>query len=187
MEGKIIIGLAGKMASGKETVSKYFSDKYGAKKIRFSDPLRQILDILDLPDSRQNLQTLSTAVRQNFGEDILTKATLKLVSQLNSNLIVIDGVRRAADIKNFRELKNFFLIYVDTSQEKRYERSVARNENPSDREMTHEEFDKKDDAEPEIQIESLKKEADFLIDNNGTLEETYSQIENIFKKIGKIA
>ena len=185
MGGKIIIGLAGKMASGKEAVSQYAIEKYNAKKIRFSDPLRQILDILDLPDSRKNLQTLSTTIRQNFSEDILSDAVMKLISRMKDNVIIIDGVRREADIKNFRELKNFFLIYVDASPEKRYERSVARNENPNDREMTREDFDKKDEAEPEIQIESLKGESNFLIDNNGTLEETYIQIENIFKKINE--
>lgn len=186
MEEKIIIGLAGKIASGKAAVSKYLVDKHGAKKIRFSDSLRQILDILDLPDSRKNLQTLSTALRQNFSEDILSKATMKITSKLRGNLIAVDGVRRVTDIENFRQLKNFFLIYVDASPEKRYKRSVARGENQNDREMTREEFNIKDNEEPERQIESLKKEANFLIDNNGTLENTYSQIEKILNEINKI-
>jgi dephospho-CoA kinase len=183
MTEKIIIGLAGKIASGKETVGKYLIEKSGAKKIRFSDPLRQILDMLDLPDSRQNMQTLSTIVRQNFDENILAKAMMKLVSRLDSNIIIIDGVRRETDIENFRQLKNFFLIYIDASGEKRYERCVKRNENPGDSEMTREEFNKKDDAEAEEQIESLKKEANFVVDNNGSFEDLYRQIENILSKI----
>lgn len=182
-QNKVIIGLAGKIASGKETVGKYLIEKSGAKKIRFSDPLRQILDILDLPDSRQNMQTLSTVVRQNFDENILAKAMMKLVSRLESNLVIIDGVRRKTDIENFRQLKNFFLIYIDTTQEKRYERCVKRNENPGDSEMPREDFNKKDNAEAEEQIESLKKEANFVMDNNGTFENLYQQIENVLQKI----
>lgn len=185
MAEQIIIGLAGKMASGKEAAGKYLAEKYGAKKIRFSDPLRQMLDVMDLPDSRKNLQTLSTSVRQNFGDDILSKAMMKLVSGLKDNLIIIDGVRRKTDIENFRNSKKFFLIYIEASTETRYARSVARAENPSDREMTREEFEKKDEAEPEARIETLKNAADFIIDNNGTLEETHNQLENILKSTNK--
>jgi dephospho-CoA kinase len=186
MKKQIIIGLAGKMASGKAAVGEYFVKKYGAKKIRFSDPLRQILDVLDLPDSRQNLQMLSTSVRQNFGDDILSKAAMKLVSRLNDDILVIDGVRRTTDIENFKKLKNFFLIYIEASLEKRYERSIARAENPDDREMTRKEFEEKDEAEPEARIETLREAANFLINNNGTLEETYNQIEKILNEINKI-
>lgn len=184
---KIIIGLAGKIASGKETVSKYFVEKYNAKKMRFSDPLRQILDIIDLPNSRENVQTLSTLLREKFGEDILSMAIVKLVNRTENNLTIIDGVRRFSDIANFKKIKKFFLIYIDVKQDKRYERSIKRNENYcGDSKMSREEFNKKDEAEAEIQIESLKRKADFLIDNNETLKDTYTQIENIFKKINNI-
>ncbi len=182
-QNKIIVGLAGKIASGKETVGKYLVEKMDGKKIKFSDPLRQILDILDLPDSRQNMQTLSTVVRQNFGGNVLAQAMMKLVARLENKLVVIDGVRRVTDIENFRQLKNFFLVYIDASSKKRFERCVQRKENPGDGEMTRGEFDRKDNAEAEEQIESLKKEADFVVKNDGTMEELYLEIENLLEKI----
>lgn len=180
---KIIIGLAGKIACGKETVGKYLMKNYKAEKVRFSDPLRQILGIIDIPDSRENMQKLSTLLRQNFDENILANAIVKLISHLKSNLIILDGVRRLADIANLKNLKNFFLIYTDADARKRYERCVKRNENPGDSEMTREEFNERDRAEAETQIESLKSKANFVIENNGTFEELYEQIENILRKI----
>jgi len=186
MEKKTIIGLAGKIASGKETVGKYLIKKFGAKKIRFSDPLRKILGILNLPDSRQNLQTLSTIIRQNFGENILAKSVMRTVARSKNNLIIIDGVRRASDIDDFKKNKNFYLIYIEASQENRYKRCVKRNENPGDDKMTFDDFNKKDNAESEMQIESLKKKANFTIDNNQSFESLYRQIENILRKIHEV-
>ena len=69
---KIILGLAGEMASGKGTVAKYAATKYGAKSWRFSTMLRDVLDRLLLEQSRDNLQNLSTVLRQNFGEELWT-------------------------------------------------------------------------------------------------------------------
>ena len=180
---KIIIGLAGKIASGKDSVGKYFVEKYRAEKIRFSTILRNILEILNLPESRENMQSLSTVLRKNFGENILAKAIVKLTNKTNNNLVVIDGIRRLGDVDSLKTLNSFFLVYIDVDQDKRFKRSVARKENPGDENMLREKFDERDAVETEIQIESLKKEANFLIDNSGTLEETYLQIENIHKEI----
>ncbi|HRH32704.1 MAG TPA: hypothetical protein PK720_00950 [bacterium] len=52
---KIIIGIVGEMGSGKSTVSKIIQDEYGASKYKFSDILREILELLHLPLSRLNL------------------------------------------------------------------------------------------------------------------------------------
>ena len=40
---QIIIGLVGEPGSGKDTVSKYLTEKYGAMEIRFQDPLLDAL------------------------------------------------------------------------------------------------------------------------------------------------
>ena len=70
---KIILGLAGEISSGKGTITKYLTDKYGASSCRFSTMLRDILDRLYMEHSRENMQKLSTMLRQNFGEDVLAK------------------------------------------------------------------------------------------------------------------
>jgi len=182
---KIIVGLAGKIASGKDSVGKYFVERHKAEKIRFSTVLRSILEILNLPESRENMQNLSTVLRKNFGETVLAKAIVKLTNKINNNLIIIDGVRRLGDVDSLRKLDSFFLVYIAVNQDKRFGRSLSRKENPGDENMSKEKFDEKDNAETEIQIESLKKNANFLINNNGTLEDTHGQIEGILKEINK--
>ncbi|MEK7625108.1 MAG: AAA family ATPase, partial [Patescibacteria group bacterium] len=66
---KIILGFVGDLASGKGTICKYLKEKYGTESYRFSTMLRDILKRVYLENSRENLQRLSTVMRENFGQD----------------------------------------------------------------------------------------------------------------------
>lgn len=178
---KIILGLAGEMASGKGTAAKYAVAKYSAKTRRFSTMLRDVLDRLSLEQSRDNMQKLSTILRQNFGEDLLARIMAEDVKKDNGEVIVIDGIRRLADIKYLKANPNFKLAYLEADMQKRYERITKRGENSDDAKKTFEDFKKAHEDESELQIRDLKKHADFLIDNNGNYEDLYHQADKILK------
>jgi len=161
----------------------YLKEKHNASSFRYSDPLRKTLEIFDLEISRDNMQTLSTVLRHNFGENLLAKAMLKQSKDANAEIVVVDGIRCFTDIENFSCLKNFHLVYIATDQKTRYRRYGLRNENIGDEAMTFEHFEKKDQAEADRQVPEVAKLAKFTIDNNGTLEELYQQIETILKKV----
>lgn len=180
---QVIIGIAGKMASGKGRISEYLLNQYDVDKAKTSHFLRQVLDIFGIPQSRENLHHLSTFLRKTYGEDTLARALVRYAKQATKLIILIDGIRRATDIKNLKELPNFYLIYVDVEQKIRYQRYIQRNENPGDAEMTFEIFQREDAAEPEQQIESLKEHAKFILDNNGTTENLDVQIEKMLDAI----
>ncbi len=179
MTKKIILGLAGKIACGKSTASNYLIKYNQGVKFGFSDSLREVLDIYDLPITRENMQNLSTLLRKNLSEDILAKAMVKKAREAKNNLVVVDGIRRFTDIENFLKLKNFFLIYIEADQKKRYERYIKRNESPGDAEMSWAEFQERDAAESETQIEALKDKAHYIINNNQKIELLYKQIDDI--------
>jgi len=176
---KIILGITGEMASGKGTAAKYVVDKYGAASLRFSTMLRDVTKRMHQKETRDNLQNISTCLRQCFGEDILAKVMAEDVKKDEGEIIVIDGVRRLPDIKYLREISGFKLIYIETDLEKRYERIVKRGENSDDLNKTFEEFKKDQEKEAEQQIKGLRFEANFTVDNNGSLEELYWQIDKI--------
>jgi len=176
---KIILGLAGEIASGKGVMAKYLTDKYGASSHRFSAVLRSILDRLHMEHSRKNMQKLSTALRQSFGEDTLAKVISEDVKKDKSEIIAIDGVRRLDDIKYLRQLPEFKLVFIEADIRKRYKRIIRRRENPDDKNKTFEEFKKDHQRETEAQIKNLKNYADILIDNNGSLEELHKQVDRI--------
>ncbi|OGD67293.1 hypothetical protein A2442_00795 [Candidatus Campbellbacteria bacterium RIFOXYC2_FULL_35_25] len=179
---KIILGIAGEIAGGKGAMTKYIVEKFDGTSLRFSTMLRDILDRLYFEQSRDNMQKLSTSLRSVFGEDLLAKVMADDVRKNDANIIVIDGVRRIDDIKYLKEIPYFKLVYVDTNMKKRYERIVGRGENSDDNQKTFEQFQIDHEKETELQIKGLKNEADFVVDNNGSLEEFYTQIDNIIKK-----
>ena len=111
-DNKIIIGLTGEICAGKGIIVKYLEQKHGAASYRFSTMLRDLLGRLYLPVSRENMQFMSTAIRQYFGEDILAKVIAEDVKKDTNNIIVVDGVRRVPDIKYLREIPGFKLVRV---------------------------------------------------------------------------
>ncbi len=180
---KIIIGLVGSLASGKETTKKYLAEKYNAKDCKFSSILRDVLERVAVPNSRENLQKISTILRANFGENLLAKAIAMDASKLDADVVVIDGVRRFTDIEHLNELPNFILVKIDADSKVRYERMKIRNENAGDDKKTFEQFLEDHNAEADKQIPEVMKTAKYSIDNSGTLEDLYKQINEIIKKL----
>jgi len=180
---KIIIGLVGQIACGKEAVKKYLAKKYNTKDCKFSTPLRDVIERIGIQESRENLQKLSTSLRANFGEDLLAKVIAMDASKLDSEIVVIDGVRRMADMKYLKELPNFYLIKVEVDAKIRYQRMVARNENAGDKDKTFEQFIADQNNETEKEIPTVMDFAKISIDNNGTLEELYEKTDKVIKNI----
>ncbi len=180
---KIILGLTGEMASGKSSVAKYVSDKYEADVFRFSNILRDALKRIYKDNSRENLQIMSTMLREAFGEDILARAMADDARTSDSHVIAVDGVRRLGDIEHLKKVDGFYLIYLEADIEKCHARLSVRGENIDDNGKTFEEFKKDRAREAERQIIELKEYADIIIDNNGTLEELYNKINEFISKI----
>jgi dephospho-CoA kinase len=178
---KIILGLAGEMASGKGTVAEYLIKEKQGVSYRFSSILRDLSKRLYLDETRENLQTMSTAVREHFGQNILCKVIRQDVAKDETEVIIIDGVRRKQDVEELKNLKEFKLIYLEADLEKRFERIKNRGENSDDKGKTLEEFQKDHKREAEQEIKKLRDEADFIVDNNGSFTDLHKQIDNLLK------
>lgn len=176
---KIIIGISGRIASGKDTVANYIIEKYGAKQFKFSKVLRDILQRIYQEVSRDNLQKLSLLLRQMFGDDMLAKVVYNDILNTKEDIIVIDGVRRLPDIEILKPIEGFKLFFIDAVIGTRYERIIQRSENIDDRNKTFETFKKEEEAETEIYIDGLKNVSDYMIDNNSNIDDLHKQIDNI--------
>jgi len=178
---KIILGFTGLPASGKGTAAKYFVENHNAKSFRFSTIMRDLLDRLYLPQSRENMSHISTVLRQNFSEDIFAKVMAEDVKQAKAELVVIDGARRLADIEHLRKIPGFKLVSIDVEMRIRYERLITRGENPDDNSKTWEQFQADHRLETEQTIPELMAKADIVVDNNGSLVDFYKQLDKLIK------
>jgi len=180
---KIILGIVGENSSGKTTITEYLQKTQNAVCFRFSGMLGDILARLYLEPTRQNFQTLSTILRQNFSEDLMSKVIAIDVKNSPAQFIITEGVRRPTDITYLQDNPGFHLVAVNTNEKTRFERVKSRREKPDDATKTWEEFQKESNQESEQKIREIAAQAEFVIDNNGTQEQLYHQIDEIIKKI----
>jgi dephospho-CoA kinase len=179
---KLILGVVGEMSSGKGVVAKHVTANYNAGSHKFSQILRDILDRVYVQQSRQNIAALSLALRKNFGEDVLAKSMYHDVQNDTHDIVVIDGVRRLEDISYLRELPEFKLVFINADMETCYERSVKRGENDGDTTKTFEEFRRDHEADADARIVDMKNYANHIIENDGTYQELYAQVDGIIKQ-----
>ena len=179
----IVIGFVGQLSSGKDTVVDYVKDHYEAEIFGFSKILKEILLTLDLEQNREEYVKISEILRKNYGDDILSKVMAKRVLESFSEVIAVDGVRRESDYQYLKNNPDFYLVNVFASPEVRYERLKKRTEKKDDQGKTWEEFLEDHKKSTEITIEDVAKQADFQLDNNGTLEELFVNMDEIMKKI----
>ena len=182
---KIILGIAGEIASGKGSLAKHIKEKYNGSVHRFSEVLRDVARRMHLEENRSNLQKISTIFRENFSSNILSEVVYHDVSQDEHEVIIIDGVRRIDDIEYLRKIPEFKLVYIEADMDIRYERIIKRRENSDDAEKTYEEFKADHQKEAEVQIQDLQNYASYKINNNGTFLELYHQIDSIIDELRK--
>lgn len=181
---KIILGLVGEMASGKTTVTEYLKERYGAVSFRFSDMLRDVLARLHMENTRENLQHLSTSLRQTFGDDIMSKVIAADVAAAPARLIITEGVRRPSDVTFLKEIPGYHIVAIVADERTRFERITKRSENPDDQKKSWGEFQKEGQQEAEQKIKEIAVSADMILDNNGSKEALLAQVDAMMQQYG---
>ncbi len=183
-DNKIILGFVGDLASGKGTAAKYLNEKYRSTTYRFSTMLRDILKRVYVPETRENLQNLSTFLRESYGQDVMSRVIAEDVARDQNKLVVVEGIRRPSDIEYLKKLEGFHLIYLTGDPKIRWQRLVARKENPGDSEKTFEQFLKDETAEADKLIKELGETAEKKIENNLGYDEFYTALEELVRHYG---
>ncbi len=178
----LVIGLIGRIASGKGEAAKYLSEKYYAKTFRFSDILKDILETLGIEDTRKNLQLLGETLRKSFGENILVDAMRSKILRSDSKIIVIDGIRYASEAKIVRSSKPNLLLFVDAPLEVRYERAVLRSTR-GESDISLDDFRKSDFSGTEAMFDELVGLTDVVIDNVGDIEEFQVKVDESVRSL----
>ena len=87
------------------------------------------------------------------------------------------------DIINLKNVEGFYLIGINASEEIRYERMKLRNENIGDDKKTFAQFREDGQREAELEIPLVMSNASFTINNDGSFDDLYKQVNEIITKI----
>ena len=170
-----IIGLTGTNGSGKGEAAEFFKG-HGFAYLSLSDLIREELRQKGQEISRDNLIKMGNHLRKTFGADILARRTMELVR----GKTIIDSIRNPKEVEYLQKQKAFTLLAVDAPPEVRYNRVMDRGRDESV--QTLEEFIAKEkeemtESDKGQQLQKCMQMADYLVLNDGTLEEFHRKLE----------
>lgn len=175
---KLVVGISGRIGSGKSVVSGYLQKRYGGSCHMFSQILMDILERLHLPQERLSLQKLGVALRSELGEDVLVKALKADLEEDTSEILIIDGIRYPNEVYMLRNFEKNILISVTAPGEVRYERVRLRGER-GEQNVSFEEFKEADRRMTERFLDEIAEKADYVVENTGSLEDLYERVDEI--------
>lgn len=179
----LIIGLTGRLGSGKGYAAAYLERRYGGVTFKFSAYLSQALDVMALENSRDNLVKLSEALRREFGEQVLSYALAKDAVASDAPVVVVDGIRRVDDLAALEPLPNFALVAVEATPEIRFKRIAGRGEKTDEQGISYEEFMAQEQRSTEITVPTVMARASHRISNDGTVEELERAVDDLMNSL----
>lgn len=183
MAEKMVIGVTGENGAGKGTFIKILDEllpDYTVERISSGDLLGDILDLFDIPRTRENLQKLPVALEGEYGKGIVSEGVGNRILSSRADIVVFDGIRWDSDVQLVNHSP---LVYVTADTKLRHERVVDRAEKAGESAVSFEEFKEQGKALTEVNIKRIGEEfADIRIDNNGTEFDLSAQVREFIKK-----
>jgi dephospho-CoA kinase len=179
---RLVVGITGRIGSGKTTIGKYLESGHGFQYLRYSAVLADWL--AQDAESKAHLQKVGWEVMASGMQAELNR---RLVSQiLPQRDVAVDGLRHSLDYDTLRDLysPSFFLLFVDSPPQLRFERLNAKGKYAD-----FASFKAADSHPVEQQIDSLRIHAALVIQNDGSLQNLYTIVDETvsrFRKEGQI-
>ncbi len=182
---RLLVCIVGMPGSGKSIVSSIASEM-GIPVLVMGDIVRNEASRLGLELTPENLNYVARMLREKHGPAAIALLMADELAQLmdeGHKVVVIDGVRSMKEIEVFRAKCRceVAVIAVHSSPRTRFER-LKRRGRPGDP-KTYEEFVKRDYMELSFGIGEVIALADYMIVNEGGLEEARREARRILSKL----
>lgn len=172
----MIIGVTGHIAVGKGVVVRYLNER-GFESLSLSDVLRDECRKQNLELTRENLQNMGEGLREKFGKGVLAE---RILDKITKNSIV-ESIRKPEEVGVLKETPQFYLIGISAPVKLRYERLVKRGREED--KLSYENFLEVSKNAAEQEIEECVRMADFVIENDGSIEELNKKIDDIISAL----
>lgn len=175
---RLVIGITGRIGSGKTTVGRYLESRHGFQYLRYSEVLAawRAKD----PESKAHLQEVGWEVMAGGMQAELNR---RLIAQVKPDVsVAVDGLRHSLDYETLSNSfpKAFRLLYIHSAPQIRFDRLNKKGK--------HAEFSsfKAADSHPvEHHIDSLQSNAAVVICNERTLQDFYVAVDDAISRFRK--
>ena len=176
-----IVGLAGALASGKDSLANYLVDYHKFCHVSTGDLVRQIAMKRYGSIERPVLYKTANELRSERGHGVLGEMALEYYENVKDKYpggLIVSGFRALAEAQTVRDAGGT-IIYTDAPFERRFNWMKGRGRDKETK-ITPEEFKKREADEnggvdPAFNISAIKPIANTVIENDGTYEEFLSK------------
>lgn len=179
----MIIGITGTIGAGKGTVVEYLVKEKNFRHISARDVWTAELQKRGIEVNRDTMTVLANELRAEHGADYFVKRALQEVDGLED--VVIESIRTVAELELLQQ-EGAVILAVDADQKVRFERVHGRGsalDNVSFEDFVRQEKTEMSNDDPTKQnISAVMKRADFVLKNNGPIEELHQEIEKILQQ-----
>jgi dephospho-CoA kinase len=178
---RLVIGITGRIGSGKTTVGRYLESKYGFQYLRYSEILAEWR--AKDPESKSQLQKVGWEV---MAGGLQAELNRRLIAQIAPDTdVAVDGLRHPLDYQTLSSSfsESFHLLYIDSPAKLRFERL-----NQKGKYANFDLFGAADHHLVEQHIDSLRANAALVIENQGSLQDLYATVHaaiSNFRKAGQ--
>jgi len=176
---KLIIGITGPVASGKDTAANYLKQK-GFAHVSLSQIIRAEARRQNITTTRKNLIKLGNQLRRAHGPAVLAQFAIERVKRKNK--IVVTSIRSVAEVEHLRKSGKFVLVKLTADPQLRLRR-LKRRGRKDERWLTLAQMQARERLEQSndpnaLQLHKVMAMADKIIEDNGTKEALYQKIKD---------
>ena len=166
--------------SGKSSIVSSLKAK-GIETLNLGDGVRAEAKRRNLEPSGDNLGKLMLELREKNGPGAIANLLTKSIKNSQSKVIIIDGVRSAAEIEVLRNVGSVKLLSIEATADTRYKflSSRGRSDDPS----TREKFEERDERELGVGIgKSIAMADEIIVNSDITLDELTERAYKVIEK-----
>jgi dephospho-CoA kinase len=188
MSAPIIIGLTGTNGAGKGTVAAYLSSK-GFVSFSVRAFLIEEIEKRNLPVNRDSMVIVANDLRKEHGASYILDTLFERARNSQKDA-VIESVRTVGEVQSLRA-KGMYLLAIDADPKIRYSRVMVRKSVTDDisfeKFLSDEARESESDDPSKQNLRHTVALADFTLNNDGSVEDLYSQIDHVLEKISSYA
>ena len=175
-----VIGVTGLPGSGKSILFETAEEK-GAVVVSMGDIVRE-----KAAERGEDSGTTARTLREEFGQYIVAELTIERIKEIlekesEGKVILVDGIRSPYEIELFKEnFDDFISVSIYASPQTRFKRLVLRNR--EDDPEVFEDFLVRENREIGFGIAEVVATADYMLDNECTLEEFKEKVATFIEK-----